>query len=382
MPAAFVVSRCETAKRAHHTQSGFQNPWPSWTPPSVAALRQHIYWGPRQATEPEKPLEVVAPDFSYAGERARATWIGHAGVCLQLRSPPDTFSIVFDPIFSHRCSPNQWFGPARSFPPPCDVRSLPQVDVVAISHNHYDHMDASTIELIATAHPAARFCVPLGCMSLLMSFGVPSERIIELDWWDHVDIDAPNASVRLVCTPAQHASGRGGDLCRSLWSSWTVEHTLPTGTFRVFFGGDTGLCSGDEEGSPECPAFAEVRERIGAPDLALLPVSVGATYGYIKSFDPLPDWLSPLPRAGEGLARAVHMTPRDAVRTMSILGAPVALAIHWGTFVEDKVEVAQTMARLASACADANVQLVRSWDGSANGPTFALLDHGASLTIG
>lgn len=383
MSAAISVRRCETAKRTHHSDTGFRNPWPSWTPPSATALSEHLYWGARSVPDAPAPLRVAAPDFSYAGERARATWLGHAGVLLQLRAPPHTFTIAFDPIFATRSSPSQWIGPARSYPPPCDVDALPPVDIVAISHNHYDHMDASTLAQIAAAHPGAHFCVPLGCAPLLEYFGAARERVTELDWWDSINVDAPGASITLTCTPAQHASGRGGDLCRTLWASWTVEQRTSGGTFKAFFGGDTGLCTAEGPDAPECPAFAEVRERLGAPNIALLPVSVGATYGYLKSFDPFPDWLSPIPRAGDGLARAVHMTPRDAVRAMAILGAPLALGIHWGTFVEDKIEVAQTMARLGDACTHAGVRLVRTWDGAAaDAPTFALLDHGASITIG
>lgn len=331
------------------------------------------------------PLRVLSPDFRHGGERVRITWLGHASVLVQLYSPGESFAVLFDPIFSRRCSPSQKFGPARAYPAPCDVHALPRIDIVAVSHDHYDHMDENSLVAIAAQFPGARFCVPLGCKATLASFGISLERIVELDWWDHCDVVLAHGSVCLTCTPAQHASGRGGNVGRSLWSSWYLSQVTEARTVRLFFGGDTGLCTDDKDTSPECPAFAEIRERLGAPDVALLPVSVGATYGFLKSFDPLPDWLSPIPRATDGLARAVHMTPRDAVRTMRIMGAPVALAIHWGTFIEDHVEVKQTMARLSDVCAADGVHLVRAWDSSAPAPapahTFAMLDHGASLVV-
>lgn len=384
MATPLSVSRV-SGPTPHHTPGGFRNPWPSWTPKNETPLLKNLRWGVRHAPEPRVPLRVLSPDFRHGGERVRITWLGHASVLVQLYSPGESFAVLFDPIFSRRCSPSQKFGPARAYPAPCDVHALPRIDIVAVSHDHYDHMDENSLVAIAAQFPGARFCVPLGCKATLASFGISLERIVELDWWDHCDVVLAHGSVCLTCTPAQHASGRGGNVGRSLWSSWYLSQVTEARTVRLFFGGDTGLCTDDKDTSPECPAFAEIRERLGAPDVALLPVSVGATYGFLKSFDPLPDWLSPIPRATDGLARAVHMTPRDAVRTMRIMGAPVALAIHWGTFIEDHVEVKQTMARLSDVCAADGVHLVRAWDSSAPAPapahTFAMLDHGASLVV-
>ena len=137
--------------------------------------------------------------------------------------------------------------------------------------------------------------------------------------------------------------------------------------------------------SPNFPAFREIAQRIGEPDLSFLPVSVGATYAYVKSFDPLPDWLSPVPRLHEGLTGANHMTAADAVRVFQQMHEaraarpPLAIAIHWGTFVGGREDVQETVTRLQEACTHYGIPLVRHVD-TLTQPTFALLHHGQSVS--
>lgn len=191
---------------------------------------------------------------------------------------------------------------------------------------------------------------------------------------------------RLVeCSPCliiPHATGRYGlDSSRSLWSSWTLEHICQGQTFRLFFGGDTGFqfhspASQPDAGYPTCPAFAEVAKHIGTPDLSFLPISVGATFSFVKSYDPI----GIIPQLDDGVTGANHMTPRDAVRVSKIMAGlgegrlgereprsrrsypPVAVAIHWGTFVNDSAEVHQSMRDLRNACQSQGVDYVRSID--------------------
>ncbi|WFD18131.1 hypothetical protein MCAP1_000343 [Malassezia caprae] len=406
---------------AHHVRQErtltFCNPWDSAVKPSAADLLQGLQWGARRtpSTQGESrahtaedhaalmpvPMPIETPDFSYdpSAARARATWLGHAGVLVQL--PPVAglsrpVRALFDPIFSQRSSPSPWWGPQRTYAAPCKVSDLPTIDFVFISHNHYDHLDISTIEqLWAHFSDTVHFFVPLKNKEWLLQLplGLPADRITELDWWDEAQctVHASEAHVRVVCTPAQHGSGRAFyDAGHTLWSSWVLAHGRDD-IFRVFFSGDSGFCMhksdeemGDPPAYPECPAFREIAQRIGAPDLSFLPVSVGATYAYLKSFDPLPEWLSPVPRLHDGLTGANHMTAPDAVRVFQQMHEtraarpPLAVAIHWGTFIKGPEDIMETVYRLQQACAYYGIALARHIE-TLTAPTLALLHHGQSV---
>ncbi|KAL4400180.1 N-acylphosphatidylethanolamine-specific phospholipase D [Malassezia pachydermatis] len=428
VPAHHVISEDSKART-------FQNPWDSWHKPTIAELVQGLEWGERDGnrmfpsilgslkdmfiapmegklprpsylSRVNVPLHVQKPDFSFAEERVKATWLGHAGSLVQL--PPLTpgdrpFTVLFDPIFSARCSPSQWIGPIRSFRPPCKVKELPPIDLVVISHNHFDHLDFHTIESLWKHFPdTVHFFAPLGNKDWFIQphLGISAERVYDMDWWDEAHIHAPStgtevgAGIRLVCTPAQHCSGRSiGDACRTLWASWFLEHTLPDNdVFRIYFGGDTGYqfhttAGSDDDTYPACPAFEQITDKLGAPDLSLLPVSVGATYAYLKSFDILPDGLSPVPRMNDGLTGANHMSASDAVKVFTIMQrssskrVPVAMGIHWGTFVEGMGEVVDTMTTLEKACQAHQVDYARALHTKPLHPTFALVHHGQSISL-
>jgi len=405
------------AHHAHHAHTlTFRNPWDSAVRPNTADLVQGLQWGRRtsaaQGWNPHMtqdhaalmpvPMPIETPDFAYdpSASRAKATWLGHAGVLVQLPPVPGLsrpVRVLFDPILSERCSPSSWWGPQRTYAAPCKVTDLPTIDFVFISHNHYDHLDIPTIKQLWTHFSdTIHFLLPLKNKAWLLQqpLGIPADRITELDWWDEAQcaVRASEAHLRVVCTPAQHGSGRAFyDAGHTLWSSWVLEHGHGD-VFRVFFGGDSGFCmhKSDEEigeppAYPECPAFHEIAQRIGAPDLSFLPVSVGATYAYLKSFDPLPDWLSPVPRLHDGLTGANHMTAADAVRVFQQMHepraarAPLAVAIHWGTFVEGPEDIFETVSRLHEACKHYGVPLARHVD-TLTTPTFVLLHHGQSVS--
>ncbi|KAH6843232.1 beta-lactamase superfamily domain-containing protein [Chaetomium sp. MPI-CAGE-AT-0009] len=481
--------------------AGFRNPWPSWHKRTVAQLYASLQWGEdndgcselaashlANNPAPDKPensklptfvdmrdwpnslgakaarlLQIENPDFSFPKDsKAKATWLGHAGVLVQLPSldPQNGRPVrcVFDPIFSDRCSPMGSFaGPIRSYPAPCQAEDLPTIDVVCISHNHFDHMDQTSLMSIwRYSQDSVRFFVPLGNKRLLLEWGIPDDRVIELDWWDSVQLTHPSTppnpdarTLTIHCTPAQHNSFRGtGDANTTLWSSWFLELSTPNPTtttttttpppYRVFFAGDTGYQfhasptwppspanpdpqpdSENEAVSSPCPAFAQIRARIGPPNLLLLPVSVGATFAYLRSFVPLPDWLSPFPRHSAGVTGANHMPPWDAVRVVRVMagvegdgggegdgdrgvgktegGADgvVALAMHWGTFVPDPADVLRTLGALEWACKQQGVGFARglargerrSVNGVAGnavlekGPVFVAVNHGGSVCI-
>ncbi|KAK3394959.1 beta-lactamase superfamily domain-containing protein [Podospora didyma] len=416
-------------------------------------------WPNSTGAKAARLLSMEQPDFSFPSSpsrpKAKLTWLGHASMLLQL--PPLTrdgqpLRCLFDPIFSMRCAPSQTFGPIRSYPPPCRPEDLPPIDAVFISHNHYDHLDLDTILAIWKKNePTVHFFVPLGNKQLFIDSGLPAERVSELDWWDSAQIAAPlnapntkTTSLKIWCTPAQHSSGRLGlEADSTLWSSWYLEHPDCSGQkpYRIFFAGDTGYQyhsssawppspppraappPDDDEKSPACPAFAEIRDRLGPPHLLLLPVAVGATYAYLRSFFlSLPTWISPFPRHSAGMPAATHMPPWDAVHVMKLMTAPgparegsrsstdgrvnqgdktadsepaVAVAMHWGTFVSDPAEVLKTLGQLEWACQQQDVHFARSEssqkkkDVSVNGESanarkersFLALNHGQSIVI-
>ncbi|KAG7285985.1 hypothetical protein NEMBOFW57_008281 [Staphylotrichum longicolle] len=220
-------------------------------------------------------------------------------------------------------------------------------------------MDAASLTAIyQSSKDSVRFFVPLNNKRYLLSFDIPPDRIVEMDWWDSVQLthpSSPGTILKIHCTPAQHNSFRAAnDTNTALWSSWYLEHLRPSHpAFRVFFAGDGGYQfhpspswpppppssvqnqytttdnatattnshNSDDEASeyPPCPAFRQIRTRLGAPHLLLLPVSVGATYAYLRSFVPLPDWCNPFPRHSEGVTGANHMGPWDAVRVLRVM---------------------------------------------------------------
>jgi L-ascorbate metabolism protein UlaG (beta-lactamase superfamily) len=228
------------------------------------------------------------PPRAVDGGRLRVTFVGHATVLVQT----DGLNILTDPVWSERVSPLTWAGPKRVRPPGIRFEDLPPIDVVLISHNHYDHLDTATLRRLRDEH-RPRFIVPLGNGALLESEGVAGAT--ELDWWQDTHV---GGGVRVVCVPARHFSGRGlSDRDRTLWCGYVVGG--PSGA--VYFAGDTAAG----------PHFAEVRERFGRVRLALLPI--GAF---------LPRWFM----------RPVHVSPEESVAAHETLGARASVAIHFGTF--------------------------------------------------
>jgi L-ascorbate metabolism protein UlaG (beta-lactamase superfamily) len=229
-----------------------------------------------------------APPERAAPGRLRVTWVNHATLLVQL----DGVNILTDPVWSDRVSPVSWAGPRRHRAPGIRFEDLPPIDVVAVSHNHYDHMDVATLRRLVDAHKPVIFC-GLGNGAFLEKEGVSGSR--ELDWWDSVGIDG---DVRLTSVPARHFSARGpGDRDRALWTGFVFSG--PGGS--VYFAGDTGYGS----------HFAEIGERLGPIDVALLPI------GAFR-----PRWfMSP-----------VHIDPREAIEAHRDLGAHVTIPMHYGTF--------------------------------------------------
>jgi L-ascorbate metabolism protein UlaG (beta-lactamase superfamily) len=230
---------------------------------------------------------LVTPQFP-ADASPRVWWLGHATVLLRL----DGINIITDPQLSERASPFSFLGPKRLVAPPSDVLHLPKIDVLLISHNHYDHLDAATVRGLLRANPAMVCYVPLGLKPWFQKRG--AQHVHELGWWgNHAfqDLD-------IHCVPAQHWSARGlFDRNRTLWCGWVVKgHGL-----NFYFSGDTGYT----------PRLQEIASRLGPPDLAALPIGAYE-----------PRWFM-CPQ---------HVDPPEAVQLHRELKVRHSLAIHWGTF--------------------------------------------------
>ena len=239
---------------------------------------------------PSQPLPVVAGEAARFAEPPpsglRVTWFGHSSLLVEI----DGHRILTDPVWGERASPLSLVGPKRWYAPPISLEELPVPDAVVISHDHYDHLDHPTITAIKGWNTT--FVVPLGVGAHLAHWGIPESRIVELDWWQETEV----RSLRIVCTPARHASGRRlVDNNATLWAGFALQGQR----HRVFFSGDTGLF----------PGLRDIGARLGPFDLTL--IEAGA-------YDPAwPDW---------------HAGPEQAVRAHKMVGGRVLLPIHWGLF--------------------------------------------------
>lgn len=322
MPAAGTVPApeiCDHPARntRHHTTTGFRNVWDFGRRASPAKVIQWLLGrAVRQRPSPNQtPFhKPAAEELTAPVSKLRAHWLGHSTVLLRTT----TLNFLTDPVFSNRVSPLSFAGPERLVALPLRVAELPRVDVVLLSHNHYDHLDAVAVAELARAQDPL-FIVPLGVGANLAEIGV--RRFVEMDWWQFVDIDG----ARISCTPARHFSGRSAfDGNRTLWASFHVQLTNAS----FYFGGDTGYAS----------FFQEIREALGPVDLALLPI--GAY---------LPRWFM----------RAVHIDPPEAVRAFVDLEAGQMLGIHWGTFDLADEPLLEPPTLLREHCQKADIGLER-----------------------
>lgn len=266
------------------------------------------------------------PPERLAESRLRVTLVGHSTVLIQAAG----LNLLTDPIWSNRASPVQWAGPKRHRAPGLRLEDLTPLDAILISHDHFDHLDLSTLRNLRARHRAEVFC-PLGVAKLLRKIGFSNP--VELDWWQSSDF---SSAVRVHCMPAQHFSGRSlFDRNRTLWCSWLIE--TPAG--NIYFGADTGFG----------PHLAEIARRFPSPRLALLPIGAYR-----------PEWFM----------GPVHMSPDEAVRAHQILQAQTSAAIHYGTFrLADDGET-EAVDRLRELMTDA-----------ADSPPFLALEAGVGYDV-
>ena len=235
------------------------------------------------------PVQPAVPDARIAG--LQATIVGHASVLIQAGG----LNVLTDPVWSQRASPFPFAGPRRVWAPGIAFDALPPIDVVLLSHNHYDHMDVATLRRLHAEHRPL-IVTPLGNDAILRR-AIPDVRVTAGDWWDRIDI-GKGGEVTIV--PAYHWSARTGrDRRMALWSGFMLR----TNGGLAYFAGDTGYGDGR--------IFREMRQRVGRPDLALIPIGAYAPRWFMK---------------------AQHTDPHEAVLIMEDMEAGRAVGIHWGVF--------------------------------------------------
>ena len=296
----------------HHTENGFENryPLPEGKRSLFRFLRRRLFgkenWPKAKHQIGKTP--IVAPNLEAIHtpnpEIAQVTWIGHASVLVQYQG----VNILTDPVFSDRASPFKTFGPKRYSPPGLAIDQLPKIDMVLLSHNHYDHCDLESLRQIGNA---PTYVVPLKNASLLQKAGIDGCQ--ELDWDQQTNVNGIN----IIHTPSYHWSSRAiNDRKEMLWGGYAL--TFANG-FKFYFVGDSGW---NER------LFAEMGAQYGPFDLGLIPIGAYEPRDFMK---------------------AAHVNPEEAVQIKQTMGVKQAIAIHWGTFVLTSEPVDEPPARLHSA---------------------------------
>ena len=248
------------------------------------------YFGPQPNTTPKKDIPIEAIDSvaiaNYDGP-TRLVWFGHSAFLLQIEGK----NILIDPMFGNVPAPHPLLGGKRfSKTLPIEIEKLPQIDAVIFSHDHYDHLDYGSVQLLKGK--VDMFYTPLGLGAHLLKWGVSQERIVEMDWWNETEYQG----LRFKCTPAQHFSGRGlTDRGKTLWSSWVIQSS----TENILFSGDSGYGK----------HFKEIGQKFGPFDFAMIECGQ-----YNK------------------LWKEIHMTPEETAQAGLDIKAKKIMPIHWGAF--------------------------------------------------
>ncbi|WP_433794832.1 MBL fold metallo-hydrolase [Actinoplanes sp. CA-252034] len=264
----------------------FADPWPQWLSPTAS-----IPGGDSATSSPDQPLSIAATDTGRLAvaptHGMRVTWFGHSSTLVEI----DGLRVLIDPVWGGQAGPSGLLGAKAFYPPPAALADLGRMDVVLISHDHWDHLDHPTIRAMA-GWSATTFVVPLGIGAHLERWGIPADRIRELDWWDSATV----GSVELVATPARHSSAR--DPLRSsetLWSGWALRGPQ----HRLWYSGDTGYFA----------ELAQIGQRLGPFDVTLIDSG---------QYDPKwPD---------------THLSPELAVEANALVRGELMIPVHWGRF--------------------------------------------------
>lgn len=330
--ACSTVNPYYDASKPHHRPNGFVNSDPILqigTLPWYHILMRRMRGDFEPGQPPTGGYEQFIADWSLPldptslakpTEAPRLTWLGHAGMLLQLAGK----NILIDPQLSAYAGPFALLSSKRRVPAPIRPDQLPPIDLVLISHNHYDHLDKATVLGMLAAGQKPQFLVPLGVKAWFDDLDV--DNVVEMDWWDNRKID----TLRIHFTPAQHWSKRTPfDTNASLWGGFAIELEGAT-TWRFLYTGDTGYSKG----------FREIRQRLGPVDFLAIPVGA-----YLPR-----DFMAPQ-----------HINPDDAVKIMLDLDARQAMGVHWGTFELTQESFDQPPLDVAIALRQHNLPVDRLW---------------------
>lgn len=300
---------------AHHGPEGFRNRGEAIEDKGLLTLLKWRWqaWRTQLPPPPQAPVPQQAPDLVFLQHNARAgaamqsavTWIGHASMLVQVAG----LNLLLDPMFSDRASPLSWIGPKRAQAPALTPATLPRIDAVLISHNHYDHLDLPSLQALARQPGGPpRWIVPLGVSRLLVDAALPgAEHSIELHWWQETALPGAAGPVAVALTPAQHWSRRGlSDRNRTLWGGFA----LFAPELHLLYTGDTGY-SDDFRAIRARYAERQTPARGGGFDLALIPIGAYELRWFM---------------------RAQHVNPEEAVQIHLDLGARQSVGVHWGSF--------------------------------------------------
>jgi L-ascorbate metabolism protein UlaG (beta-lactamase superfamily) len=275
---------------SNYTEGKFRN-YHAWEHPSFGEYLStgwdFLFGGDQRTPEtilPRKPVDLSL--FTVTGtSQLNATWLGHSSLMINI----DGYKIMTDPVFEKSVS---FFGPSRyNGDVPVDTTQLPEVDIVIISHNHYDHLNKTSIEILNSK--TGKFLVPLAVGAELEDAGVPRDKIVELDWWEEYKHDQ---NLMIVATPAQHFSGRGlTDRDETLWASWVIKAP----NHKIYFSGDSGYFDG----------FKQIGKKYGPFDMTFLE-----TGAYNEKW------------------HHIHMFPEETVQAHLDLRGKILHPIHWATF--------------------------------------------------
>ena len=290
-----------TIQKARLNGKYFLNPVPTSVGDFSIMLKviPRYFFESKARRSPGKPVGPFRTDTAIyqtpSSTGLRVTWFGHSSSLVEI----DGVRVLIDPIWDERASPQQWFGPKRFFPPTIAIPDLPPIDVVLISHDHFDHLGEGTARQLAQSPNLAnaRWVTTLGVGSILAGFGIAPHRWTELNWTDCVEVAGTAGTVSLTALPSRHFSGRSlFNRFETLWASFAIigpKH-------RVYYGADSG----------EWPGFAEIAAEFGPFDLTMLEIG---------AFDPL--WAD------------IHMGPDGAARSYKAMGSHgLLMPIHWGLF--------------------------------------------------
>ena len=322
-----------SVNKPHHTKNGFKNNEMHKRSKFFDFLKWR--WQRLWKDSPNKvpvsfPLAKNDPAFLKTNsDRIALTWIGHATLLLQVNGK----NILTDPIFSERASPIQWAGPKRVVPPGIAFKSLPTIDFVVISHDHYDSLDKKTIIKLHQREGGDKtvFLVPLGLKDWFIRLGI--QKVLDLDWWN----EHRQVGLNFIAVPVQHWSKRSiFSRNKTLWAGWVIS----SDEFRFFFSGDSGYAS----------HFKKIGSAYGPFDVSAIPIGAYEPRWFMKNH---------------------HMNPEEALQAHLDLRSRKSVAIHWGTFMLTDEPLEEPPKRLAKALADRG--LLKK--------DFVVLQHGETMIL-